>query len=67
MKFIRIAADMLHKPAAIKPYRLTLSIVRMLTTVLMTGLKELSRLALKALQKSILNRLQKLAEKVHYA
>jgi hypothetical protein len=67
MKFIRIAADMLHKPAAAKSYGLALGIVRTLITGLTTGLKELSRLALKALQKSILNRLQKLAEKVHYA
>jgi len=67
MKFIRIAAGMLHEPAAIKCYGLTLSIVRMLTTGLIAGLKELGRLALKVLQKSILNRLRKLAEKVHYA
>jgi hypothetical protein len=67
MKFIRIAAGMLHKPAAMKSFELTLSIARMLMTGLINGLNALSRLALKVLQKSILNRLQKLAEKVHYA
>jgi hypothetical protein len=67
MKIAAIAADMLQKPAATDSYRVATAVSRTIAALGLSALRMAGGIALKVLQKLVLNRLMKLAEKVHYA
>lgn len=67
MKTATVAAEMHDEPGAENIRRGTLDALREIFAPILSTLETAGRMALMVLRKLILNRLQKLAEKVHYA